>query len=1020
MPSHSRVLRAAFAPLATLALAFVTGIACADSVAPTFVFRSIGPATSGGRVTAVAGTDRDAALYYIGAAGGGIYKTTNGGFDWTPVFDEAAVAPIGALAIAPSNPNIVWAGTGEDNPRNDVSYGDGVYRTNDAGKTWQHLGLSETSQISSISLDPRDPQLVLVGALGDPFADSTERGVYRTGDGGRTWTRTLFLGPSSGVSDMVRDPHHPEIVYAGMWQVRRRAWSIASGGPADGLYRSTNGGASWSRLSGKGLPRGIMGRIGLAIAPSDSHRIYALIQSSEGLLWRSDDAGRTWRMTSANTLINQRPFYFSRVFVDPTNKDHVFCSSVHLVESHDGGKTWKQTGRRLHGDHHAMFIAADGKRILGGGDGGAELSLDGGATWVRMNYAVLGQAYHVGFDLQTPYRVCAAEQDDGTFCGPSVGTAADGIVSRDWLKVSGGDGTHAWPDPLDPALIWHSSGGEDNGGSLGLYDTRRLSDENISPYLRDQNVVAPKDLAYRFNWEAPVAFSPQDGHVAYYGGNVVFETRDRGRSWRVISPDLTRNVAAHQLITGGPITREGTGAETSDTILTIAPSAARAGQLWIGTDDGVVQVTSDGGTTWRNVTMPGIDDAARVTSIDLSASDPATAYVSVERHFVGDRTPYVYVTHDGGARWRRIDAGLPRNQFVRCVRLDPRNPSLLYAGLEQSLWFSLDGGGSWERLIAGLPPASVRDIHVHPRANDLIVATHGRGVWILDDVAALQELARARKARHYLFAPRPAIAYAHHDDTFDVLGGGSNPAGDALMTFYRASGGSGAAQLEILDTRGRIVRHLRAPNATGVVRVAWDRTEDPPVAWHSAPEWNRGPEGGAEVIPGTYTVRLVVDGVRLQRPLRVLPDSRAVWSMEDYARRHDFLASLYMMESDVDIALNRLDAARAQLRERKRRPALKAETRQTLLSALARADAIAATLSANLQNDQDNDFLTDVLRERIQALIGAVDGSSAPPTAAQLREYEAIAHEFHARMNDVATYTSDDLVRLNRALRESG
>jgi photosystem II stability/assembly factor-like uncharacterized protein len=986
---------------------------------PTFVFRSIGPSASGGRLGDVVGSDRDAGLYYIGGAGGGIYKTTNGGFDWTPVFDGAGVAPIGALALSPADPAVVWAGTGESNPRNDVSYGDGVYRSDDAGGTWSHVGLDGTSQIARISIDPRDPHSLLVAALGDPFADSTERGIYRTADNGKSWTQALYLGPSTGCSDIVRDPRNPEIVYAGMWQFRRHAWSISSGGEQDGVFRSADGGKTWTRLEGHGLPTGVMGRIGLAIARSNPKRIYALIQSPQGLLWRSDDAGASWSFVSKDSLINQRPFYFSRVHVDPANADHVFADSVYIIESGDGGKTWKQSGKRLHNDHHAMWIAADGRRILSGGDGGAELSQDGGRTWVRMNYAPLAQAYHVGYDLQDPYHVCASTQDDGTFCGPTSGPRSGGIYARDWLKVAGGDGTWAWPDPLDPQAIWYSNGGEDNGGSLSVFDTRTRQDINASPYVRDQNVVPPRDLRYRFNWESPLSFSPQDGRVLYYGGNVVFETRDRGRRWRVISPDLTRNIKLHQAITGGPITREGTGAETSDTILVIAPSPVRAGLVWVGTDDGVVQVTRDGGAHWKNVTMPGLDEAARVEMIEPSTLDAGTAYANADRHFVGDRAPYLYVTHDYGSSWRRIDAGLPHDQFVRSIRRDPRNPSLLYAGLEQSMWISYDAGGTWQRVGFGLPPASVRDIHVHPRANDLIVATHGRGVFILDDVAPLQQLAAAKSAGIYLFTPRAATAYARHDDSFEVLGKAANPA-DALVTFYRAAAGAQAPRVEIADATGRVVRHLSAPNATGIVRVEWDLSEDAPTGWLSAPEWNRDYDSGSSVVPGPYTVRLLVDGRTLRAALTVRADPRLTWKRSDYERRHAFLSGLYRMYDAIDVTLNKLDAVRAQARERRATANLAPALGGTIDAFVSRADAVAAAISQNPQNDQDNDYLTDVLRERVEALIGSMDGSSAPPSRAQADEQAALAREYRERMGSAAAFLTDDVAGLNRELIAAG
>ncbi len=611
-------------------------------------FRSIGPSVSGGRIGDVAGTDADPMLYYAGAAGGGVWKSTDGGIDWQPVFDGQDVAPVGAVAIDPSDESVVWVGTGEAAPRNDVSYGDGVYRTADGGKTWHHLGLESTSQIARILIDPKDANHVLVAALGDPFKDSPARGVYETADGGATWRKTLYLGPASGASDLAWDAADPRVVYAGMWQFRRNNWSIQSGGPQDGIFKSIDGGATWTKLHGNGLPSGETGRIGLAVARSRPGRVYALIQSPHGLLWRSDDAGATWAFLSSDSLINERPFYFSRITVDPTDADRAFASSVALSETHDGGKTWKRTGARTHGDHHAMWISGDGKRILEGNDGGVALSLDGGKRWARVNLLPISQAYHLGYDRAVPYHVCAGLQDNGTWCAPSDSLSGDGILSFYWQKIAGGDGTWTWPDPRDRDLIWYSSGGGTNGGELWLYDVRTKAETAISPYFRDQNVVPPRALRYRFNWESPLAFDPFDPRVAYYGADVVFRTADRGAHWSVISPDLTRNIASHQLITGG-ITNEGAGAETSDTILSIAPSPKRRGEIWIGTDDGNVALTLDGGSHWRTTPVPGLDAYARVETVEPSNRDAGVAYAA-RKPPLRRRPPPIHLYHGGFRR----------------------------------------------------------------------------------------------------------------------------------------------------------------------------------------------------------------------------------------------------------------------------------------------------------------------------------------------------------------------------------
>ncbi|MBC5825270.1 MAG: hypothetical protein GIX02_10685 [Candidatus Eremiobacteraeota bacterium] len=989
-------------------------------------WRSIGPAVSGGRLAAVVGVDSDPSLYYIGAAGGGVFKTTNGGATWLPIFDKQPVASIGAIAVASRDKNTVWVGTGESNPRNDVSYGDGVWVSHDAGRTWEARGLQGTSQISAVLIDPRNPKVVLVGALGDPFKNTQQRGAYKTTDGGATWHRTLYLGTSSGISDMVRDPANPEIVYAGMWQFHRSAWYLSSGGPQGGLYRSVDGGTSWHKLRAPGLPGGLTGRIGLAVARSDPRRVYAFVQSKSGLLWRSDNRGATWRLVSSNTLINQRPFYYSHVFVDPSNANHLFATSVHLAESKDGGTTWKRIARGTHGDHHAMWISADGRRIIDGNDGGVALSRDNGATWTWQNNVPISQFYHVGYDEETPYNLCGGLQDNGIWCGPSDSLDAAGITGRYWTQVGGGDGTWVWPDPVDDRFIWEAYGGGDNGGDLWIFDKRTQQTTDISPYLRDQNAIAPSVLRYRFNWESPLAFSPQDGRIAYFGGNVLFKTMDRGRHWSIISPDLTRDDKSHQQLSGGPITIDGTNAETSDTILDIAPSPRDAKTLWVGTDDGLVRLTRDGGKTWRNVTMPNASAFSRVDGIEASRVNPGGAYAAIDSHFLGDRSPHVYATADYGAHWRPIDAGLPTNQFARSIREDPKDPNILYAGLEQSIWASLDGGAVWQPLQLNLPPASVRDIRIHPRTDDLIIATHGRGLWILDDLTPLQEMAAAKAAQSYLFAPRPAYAYHQFTPDNNHAWAGENPEYGAIITFYQVRPARRAPRVEILDAHGRVVRRINGrdgsdkgmPNATGINRLAWNLTEDAPAQWKSAPSWNRGLDNGPEVVPGDYTMRIDLDGRRLTAGVSVLPDPRATWTQQDYEQRHAFVSELSQEFSAIDTALNALDDVRRRLAAFgvSRSAQGSASVRALAQSLRRRSTSLSGSITSNMQNDQDNDFLPDMLRERLQALLSTIGDTFGAPTLAQLDQARQLREIFSQDMAAYDRFLTVDLAGFNREL----
>ncbi len=1007
--------------VALLVFAAASGVARAADEPKSFAslaWRGIGPAVSGGRLGDVAGTDADPALYYVGAAGGGVWRTTNGGQDWTPVFDREPVQSIGAVAIAASDKNVVYVGTGEGNPRNDVAKGAGVYVTRDGGKTWSQRGLAKTALIGRMLVDPKNANVAFACALGDPFRDSPDRGVYRTADGGANWTKVLALGVQSGCSDLAWDPQHPQTLFAGMWQLRRNAWHLESGGPDGGLYRSSDGGLTWAKLGGNGLPDGATGRIGLAVAPNHPERVYAMIQNKAGLLWRSDDGGVNWRMVSKNTLINERPFYFSRIHVDPTNPEHLFSSSVLLAESTDGGVDWKRSGRRLHGDHHAMWFAADGKRIIEGNDGGVGFSFDAGATWEWRNQIPISQAYRLGYDRADTYTVCAGLQDNGTWCAPTDAHTGDGGLGPDaWVRIAGGDGTYVAPDPLDPRYVWASSGGGDNGGELQLYDRTTHQTADVSPILRDQNALAPATFPYRFNWESPIAFS-RDGKTMYYGANVVFATTDRGATWKAISPDLTRNDKAHQTLSGGPITIDGTGAETSDTILEIAPSTAAAGLIWIGTDDGVVQLTRDGGATWQNVTIPGIGEDARIATLEASPDDPAAAFAVVDKHYVGDDTPYVYATSDYGKTWKSIAAGLPSDQPARAIRQDPKNRDVLYLGLERSMWVSLDRGATWRSLQLNMPHVLVRDIKVQPDANDLLVGTHGRGIFVLDDLAAIQRYA-ATKAPTALFPARPATLWTNFGGSGVHGYSGANPPFGATLTYKLAADAKTAPTLEILDAKGKIVRTLsgthpsddddepadaNVPSKAGLDRVTWDLTMNAPHGWDGAPAWNRGPETGAPVVPGRYTARITVDGTRLETPLVVRGDPRAGLTQGAYAEHTAYVAGLDRAIDELDVMLNGLDRTRAEIGARRaaiKDPAAGAEADKLTAAAQALEDAV----TTNPRNSQDNDFLVDLVRERLLSLRGTIGSTYDAPRGGQKDEGAVLSRLADERFAEYQTYT---------------
>ncbi|HXW51976.1 MAG TPA: hypothetical protein VEJ41_08300 [Candidatus Acidoferrales bacterium] len=982
-------------------------------------WRNIGPAIAGGRVAAVAGTNADPYLYYFGAAGGGVWRTTNGGVTWVDVFAKQPTASIGALAIAPSDKNIVWVGTGESKPRNDISLGDGVWSSVDGGTTWQHAGIDSPS-IARILIDRRNPNVVLVGALGDPYRDSSDRGVYRTTDGGKTWSQTLYVGPQSGACDLAWDPNGNRLVFAGIWQVRRVPWTFTSGGPQDGLYRSRDGGISWQRLSGHGLPQGIMGRIGVAVAPSDPKRVYALIQSKEGSLWRSDDAGDTWRLVSKDSYINQRPFYMSRLEVDPKDPNHVFFLSEDLIESHDGGKTIFNNVNAVHQDHHGMWIAADGKRIIEGNDGGAPISLDAGATWDWRYNVTIGQIYHVGVDSAIPYNVCGGLQDNDSYCGPSDSLNPLGISNHDWTDVGNdSDGSWAWPDPLDPRFVWNVGVNVSNG-QLNIYDRRTRESFDVTPYVHDTTGAPLAGLPYRFDWEAPFAFSRVHPGVAYYGGNVVWKTLDRGRHWTQISPDLTLDDPAHQQVAGGPINTDVSGAEFYDTILDIAPSPRDGGVIWVGTDDGLVQLTRDGGAHWSNVT-PQVGAYGRVETVEASPFDAGAAFAVVDRRLMGDRAPYVFRTSDYGAHWTSMSGDLPSSETMHVVRQDLRNPSVFYAGSESGVWVSLDAGAHWMRS-PNLPTVAVYDMRVQPQANDLVIATHGRGFWILDDLTPIEALAAASAPAPIFFQPRVTYAYfrwwAHEygsgvgeccapQDTF----AGENPPAGALLSYYLpARVQPHSIGIQVDDEDGDLIAHVTASGNAGINRVAWGLADDPPVSWLSAPAWNQGFDEGAPVIPGTYKVTLRLEGTTFTQLLTVKADPRAQWTQADYVARRAFLRKLYARFSRIDIVLNDLDATRAALykkvvalRSSGGNPAVLARDEQLLLQ----AQALSAQISSNPRNSEDPLWHPDQLREHLQALIAAYSGlSQGPPLAPHYADAAAIGVQYDALMSRYEAFTS--------------
>ena len=995
-------------------------------------WRSIGPAVAGGRVAAVAGTPANPQLYYIGAAGGGVWKSVNGGATWTPVFEKEPVSAVGAVTIDPTNENVVWVGTGESNPRNDVTYGDGVYKSTDGGKTWKNVGLQATRHISRILIDPTNPDHVIVGAFGDPFRDSTDRGVYVTGDGGKTWSKTLYAGPQSGAAELAMDPNDPAVIYASIWEFRREPWTFHSGGPDDGIWRSADGGKTWTRLTGHGLPGGYTGRSAVAIAPSDSKRIYAIIEAKGGILWRSDDGGANWTMVSGDTLVDQRPFYFTHLNVDPKDENHVYAVSEQLAESKDGGHKFKVIAPDVHVDYHAMWIAPnDPNRMITGEDGGFALTLDGGKNWMFSRNIPIGEVYHVGLSLhENPYWVCAPLQDNNGFCAPSNSKNSEGILDEHWQNVIGGDGMWAVPDPANPQHILTDL----QTGRIADYNKSTQTSRFVQPYFDfnhyDFELFARK---YRFNWDSPIAFAPWNPHVLWLGGSVVFQSVDRGVHWNVISPDLTLNLKSHQQPSGGPLALDVSSAEFSDNLLDIEGSPARAGVIWTGADDGIISVTTDGGKHWSKHEIAGVPPYGRIESISPSPLDAATAYANVDRHRSGDYAPYLFVTHDYGKSWTKITGGLPPDQWVRSVRADDRNRSLVFAGTENGLWISYDGGKQWSDFKLNLPTVSVRDIREQPEFNDLAIATHGRDLWILDDLSGIQQLPAAQNAGAMLMKPRNAYEYDIHsnDEGLYTRFSGQNPPYGAIIDFYQRAPQAFGPSIEILDARGRVIRHIKAaekpkpgqpaneeetggpgagagvPNDAGINRVVWNFREDGPPQWNGTARQFRGPQVGALVVPGTYAALIHLNGRAYVQHFAVRADPRSAYTQAQLVQAYDFAKKYLDVQGQINTILNAIDSQRKTLASA--HASLAKSGNAALLARVDAAqksqDAIFRRFTANYQNDEDSIQFPGQLREDVPR---SGFGGAQPPTPALLdyakrfdREYAQAIASYRAYVRSV-------------------
>ncbi len=998
-------------------------------------WRSIGPANQAGRVPLIVGIPGDRSTYYVGSAAGGLIKTTNGGVTFDQLFDDKDNASMGDMVISPVNKNILYLGTGEGNPRNSASIGDGVYKSTDGGRSWRKVGLENTEKIPRMRIDPYDPNIVYVCALGKTWGPSEDRGLYKTTDGGKTWRKILYKDNLTGCADVDIDPSNSEVVWVGMHRHQRYPWYFTSGGGETGLYKSIDGGETWEKLSGKGngrgLPEGDMDRVGVSVHRADPNIVYVISETkTEGELWRTDDGGLTWRTVSRDPNINFRPFYYADVRVDPKNPNVVWTLSGGLYKSEDGGRTFAQVRADIHGDHQAMWIdPTDPNYILEGSDGGWQRSYDAGRTWEVENTVSFAQFYHLNLDNEKPYNICGGLQDNGHWCGPSR-TLTEGNRKRDWVTVSGGDGFHAVPDLEKPWLVYSAS----QGGGIVLTDMRTGEQRSIHPYPY-RTGSAGDSLAhhkFRFNWNAPITLDPRDSKTVYFGGNVIFKTTNYGQTWTQISGDLTTNDKSKQRLSGGPVVPDNTAAEFHSTLLVIAPSPRNSQVIWAGSDDGNIQVTRDGGKTWTN-TVRNIRDlppAAWISTIDASPHAEGTAFVAASHWQTGDYTPYAYMTTDFGQSWTRISSNLPARGWLHVVRQDPKNPNLLYAGTEFGVFASWDQGKRWHNLRNGMSAAPVRDLLVHTRDNDLIVATHGRGLYVLDNLAVLQQLGAAMASDVTLFDPEPATRWVTWNLEANVgqkYFTAENPPNGAVVSYYLKAP-SQDARLVVKDHAGKVVRNIRRiPGLAGVNSTEWDLRYDSPGASEAADATTEalagrrfGGAGGATVLPGDYTVTLVVGGREFTKPLRVDLDPRANVTTADLVAQRDAALSLAELSNSVSGILSRTNNLINQLTGLVDNIKRNAPNEKDALNE-------AETSLKELREFRDTKITRPIqglgyrqyprLLQEVQSLSGSVARGISRPTDAQVVRQGELVQETTDTRQQLNTIVNTRIAKLNQLLR---
>jgi photosystem II stability/assembly factor-like uncharacterized protein len=997
-----------------------TSVSTADSVPLTGLrWRNIGPFKSG-RSVAVAGSIVRPKEYYAGTTGSGVYKTTNGGITWVPVTDGYFGGTIGAVAIAPSNPDIVYVGGGESHLRNNLSHGDGVWKTIDGGKTWQSLGLGDTRHIARILVHPTNPNLVLVGAFGHAFGPNTDRGIFRSTDGGATWKKVLFINDSTGVSEMAMDPTNPSVIYAGFWQAERKTWIMNSGGAGSGIFKSSDGGETWSELSrNPGLPSYPWGRVGITVSGANPQRVYAIIEAKKGGVFRSDDGGATWTLASDTLSVRDRPFYYSRIYADPKNVDRVIVLSSSFSISTDGGKSYKRI-ETPHGDHHDLWISPDDpNRMIVGEDGGAAISEDAGASWLGQ-YTPTGQFYRVTTTNHFPYRVCGSQQDQGALCGPS--RKERGVWMGDWYDPGSSESGYIAADPLNPDITYTAN----CCGELSRVDARTGFSRDVSPFPPGQGLIGrhAKDVPYRFNWTSPVIIPAKDPKTVYFAAQYLLRTRDEGRSWSIVSPDLTRNDPRTTGPSGGPITIEAISQEWYATIHTVSASPLVKGLIWTGSDDGLVYLTRDDARRWVNVSPKGLPPDSKISLIDASPHDPATAYAAVSRYMVDDFTPYIYKTSDYGRTWTRINEGIASNEAVRAVRADPVKRGLLYAATERGVWFSIDDGAHWNSLKLNLPAMPVTDLVV--KNADLVISTFGRGFWILDDISPLRQLTSAIIASPaaYLFQPENTHRL---DWGIEYRFGGDlradNPKSGVIVRYWLPRADAPVA-IRIRDEKGVSIGSFDSkrdsamvPTERGVNTFVWNmRYPDPGTADSTGRMFLSGPLA----LPGRYTIELTSEDTDLKRTARIQPDPRI--RLDDLGARAQFAFHTKIKELGARAKTAGNSAAQLLSQIAERRKGLEAQAKVASFDSVSRRlvsvlravdDSIGPSKPQRAEVDMDPFNLAMRL-----SMLGA--GSDTPPNTQTHKAFAYFNTQIERQIADLKNAIKVELPRVNEFLAWAG